>query len=53
MKPRDETPITAESDQVQFVLEMKQGWFERHNVKPGMLIASDRGTLAETFRRRR
>jgi uncharacterized protein len=49
MKPRDETGIPAGSDQVQYVLEVNQGWFQRHNVAPGMLITSDRGSLAKTF----
>jgi uncharacterized protein len=52
MKPRDETPIPAASDQVQYVLEMNKGWFERHGVTPGMLINTDRGSLAQTFFRR-
>jgi uncharacterized membrane protein (UPF0127 family) len=52
MQPRDENPITAATDQVQFVLEMKQGWFDRHHVKTGVAIATDRGTLAQTFLRR-
>jgi uncharacterized membrane protein (UPF0127 family) len=52
MKPRDENPITAGTDQVQFVLEMKQGWFDRHHVTTGVAIATDRGTLAQTFLRR-
>jgi uncharacterized membrane protein (UPF0127 family) len=49
MKPLDETPIRASSDQVQFVLEMNQGWFERNQIRPGMTIRTDRGTLAETY----
>jgi uncharacterized membrane protein (UPF0127 family) len=53
MKPRDETSIPAATDQVQFVLEMNQGWFDRHNVKPGMVIATERGSLLQTFFRRR
>ncbi len=52
MKPRDETPIPAASDQVQYVLEMNKGWFERHGVTPGMLINTERGSLAQTFFRR-
>jgi len=52
MKPRDETPIPAASDQVQYVLEMNKGWFERHNVTPGMLINTERGSLSQTFFRR-
>jgi uncharacterized membrane protein (UPF0127 family) len=52
MKPRDETPIPAASDQVQFVLEMNKGWFERHGVTPGMLINTERGSLPQTLFRR-
>ena len=49
MKPRDERGIPAGSDQVQYVLEVNQGWFQRHNVTPGMLIRSERGSLFQTF----
>jgi uncharacterized membrane protein (UPF0127 family) len=53
MKPLDESPIPAGTDRVQFVLEVKKGWFERHNVKPGARIRTERGTLQETFFRPR
>ena len=53
MKPKDETPITASTARVQYVLEVKQGWFERHNIKVGTQIRTERGTLAETFFRNR
>jgi uncharacterized membrane protein (UPF0127 family) len=53
MKPRDETSIPSQSDQVQYVLEMNQGWFERHGVRPGMLMRTQFGSFAETFQRRR
>jgi uncharacterized membrane protein (UPF0127 family) len=49
MKPRDETPIPAATDQVQYVLEMNEGWFDRHNVKPGVSVSTERGTLGQTF----
>ena len=49
MKPRDEKPIYAKSDQIQFVLEVRQGWFERRQIKPGMVIRTEKGTLQETF----
>jgi uncharacterized protein len=52
MKPHDETPILSKSDRIQYVLEMNQGWFERHNIKPGALVRTERGSLAETFFRR-
>lgn len=52
-KPRDETPIPSDSERVQFVLETRQGWFQRNNVKPGMQIRTEKGSLQETFSRRR
>ena len=53
MTPLDETPIPSKSQNVQFVLEMNQGWFERNNVRPGMLIRSEHGALYDTFLRPR
>jgi uncharacterized membrane protein (UPF0127 family) len=52
MKPLDETPIPAGSDRIQYVLEVKQGWFERHKIKPGTLLRTERGSLSQTFSRR-
>lgn len=49
MKPEDETPIVASSDQVQYVLEVNQGWFERHNVSKGTIIISQKGSLGKIF----
>jgi uncharacterized protein len=52
-QPRNETPLPSETDRVQFVLEMRQGWFQRNQVKPGMAVRTEKGTLPETFLRRR
>ena len=52
MKPRDETPIPAGTDQVQYVLEMNKGWFDRHGITAGMLINTERGSLPQTLFRR-
>jgi uncharacterized membrane protein (UPF0127 family) len=52
MKPKDESSILASTDQVQYVLEVNQGWFKRHNVSEGMLVKTERGTLSQTFFRR-
>jgi uncharacterized membrane protein (UPF0127 family) len=49
MKPLDETPIEAASDQVQYVLEMKQGWFQRNNITPGTAMRTERGSLLQTY----
>ena len=52
-QPRNETPLPSSSDRVQFVLETRQGWFQRNNVKPGMQIRTEKGSLQETFTRRK
>ncbi|MEN9572471.1 MAG: hypothetical protein RL514_326 [Verrucomicrobiota bacterium] len=52
-QPRNETPLPSNSDRVQFVLEMRQGWFQRNNVQPGMLIRTEKGSLMDTFFRRK
>jgi uncharacterized protein len=53
MKPLDETPIDADSNDIQFVLEVKQGWFQRNHVAVGTLLRTEQGSLLETFFRRR
>jgi uncharacterized membrane protein (UPF0127 family) len=53
MQPHDEKSIPSQSSNVQFVLEVPQGWFERHKVKAGSLIRTERGTLKESFFRQR
>jgi hypothetical protein len=38
---------------VQFVLETRQGWFERNHVRVGALVRTERGALADTLIGRR
>ncbi len=35
MYPYDETPVRSQDTRLQFALEMNQGWFHAHGVKPG------------------
>ena len=35
MYPLDERPVTSRGRDIQFCLEMNQGWFKAHDVKPG------------------
>jgi len=49
MEPNNTNSIVANSDNVMFVLETAQGWFERHGVRTNMVIQTERGTLANTF----
>ena len=53
MKAKDETPIVAATDRVQYVLEMREGWFERNGVAPGAVLRTERGSLEDTFFGRR
>jgi len=49
LQPHDETGVVSKSASVQFVLEVPQGWFQRHNVSPGAVIRTERGALLDTF----
>ncbi|HZF02127.1 MAG TPA: DUF192 domain-containing protein [Methylomirabilota bacterium] len=51
LKKNDNVPVAATSDNIQFVLETKDGWFARHNINPGTVIRTEHGSLAETFLR--
>jgi uncharacterized protein len=53
MKPRDETPIQARSDRVQYVLETRQGWFQRNGIGVGTVVRTERGTLQDSYIRSR
>lgn len=50
MYPRDERSVTSHSRDLQFALEMNQGWFRDHGVKPGDRL--DRKALADALRAR-
>ncbi len=52
LEKNDENPVLSATDNIQFVLETSDGWFTRHNVNTGMVITTEKGSLAETFLRR-
>jgi uncharacterized protein len=35
MHPFDETPVRSRDDRLQFALEVRQGWFSEHRIRPG------------------
>jgi len=53
LQPHNTNDVVAASDRVQFVLEANQGWFGRHNVTPGVVVRTERGSLLDTFSRPR
>jgi uncharacterized membrane protein (UPF0127 family) len=50
LHPRDETGVDSQSSNIQYVLEVKQGWFTRHNISTGSVIRTQYGALKQTFR---
>jgi uncharacterized membrane protein (UPF0127 family) len=49
LEENDTTPVNASTNNIQFVLLTKDGWFARHNVDVGTVIRTDKGSLADTF----
>jgi len=49
MEPFNTNSIQSASRNILFVLETKAGWFDRHNVRTGMLVRTERGSMMETF----
>ncbi len=49
LEKNDAVPVEAASDNIQFVLEVKDGWFTRHNVNTGAVIRTENGSLADTL----
>ena len=45
----DTNSVVAASDNIQYVLEINDGWFQRHNVSTGMLVRTEIGSLQKTF----
>jgi uncharacterized membrane protein (UPF0127 family) len=49
LQPQDTNSVIAETDNVQFVLETRQGWFKRNNIGAGTVISTERGPLHKVF----
>ena len=52
-QPQNTNAVVSATNNIRFILEAPQGWFQRHNVRTGMIVRAERGTLLETFSRRR
>jgi uncharacterized membrane protein (UPF0127 family) len=50
LEPENTNSVTAATDRIQYVLETKQGWFERHNLGTGAVIRTEVGPLKNSFR---
>ena len=45
MKAKDERPILSATSNIQFVLEVNQGWFKQNQIGSGTLVRSEKGAL--------
>ncbi|HZR21770.1 MAG TPA: DUF192 domain-containing protein [Verrucomicrobiae bacterium] len=52
-EPFNTNSVVAASNNIRFVLETPQGWFQKHHIQPGMAVATERGPLMQTFFRAR
>ena len=50
MQPLNETPVSSRNSNIYYVLEMKQGWFARKGVLPGVTIVTEQGPLKDTVK---
>lgn len=49
LEPHNTNSVVSAVANVRFALEVPQGWFDRHHIRTGTLIRTERGTLMETF----
>lgn len=49
LQPFNPKPVESAQPYVRFVLETRQGWFRRHNVREGMIVRTERGPLMQVF----
>ena len=52
LEQNDTNSVVAGRDDIQFVLETKEGWFGRHKIVPGTVITTEKGSLPATFLQR-
>ena len=53
LERQDTNSVVAFNDNIHFVLEMKDGWFQRYNINTGVVVRTEFGSLEKTFFHRR
>ena len=49
LQPQNTNAVVAASDNVEFVLETRRGWFERNHIGVGTIVTTERGPLRKVF----
>jgi len=52
LEPHNTNSVVSTSHNVLFALETPQGWFDLHNVRTGMLVRTEQGSLLDLYRGR-
>ena len=52
LEKEDTNAVLSATENIGYVLETSEGWFARHNVSTGMVITTEKGSLAQTFLRK-
>ena len=50
LEKNDTNGVVAARNDIQFVLETREGWFTRHNIGVGTVIVSEKGPLIDALR---
>ena len=53
LEPFNTNTVFSATDNIRFVLEAPKGWFDRHHIRAGVAVATERGPLLQTFFGRR
>jgi uncharacterized membrane protein (UPF0127 family) len=53
LHPHNTNSVVSTSHNIRFAIETRQGWFERHDIRPGMIVRTEQGSLWDTFITRR
>jgi uncharacterized protein len=49
LAPNDANWVRSKSENVRFALEVRQGWFQRRGLAPGVQVRTEQGPLCERF----
>lgn len=49
LEKNDTNSVVAASENIRFVLETSDGWFDRHHIQTGTKLSTENGSLARTF----
>lgn len=49
LEHQDTNAVISKADNIKYVLEVKDGWFQRHDITPGTVVRTESGTLKQAF----